>query len=241
METMSRARFAVHASVVLMLVGLVSWPEQRRLRASPFWGSRPVVTSGPTAPGGDPRFPEEPPDGRQRQIGFGTISYASAPAAPGIPSLGQKLTENAYENRRPPLPPEMLALGARINAIVGYTRTSANEAIPFARVWLRNVRTGEIEARAVADQFGQFLFLDIHPTGYVVELIGPDGTVIAASALVSIGNGDVRQTALFVPVGGPRRATAPAATAGAPQMINTAVDTGVSRVGQPERAVSPQR
>jgi len=241
METMSRARFAVHASVVLMLVGLVSWPEQRRLRANPFWGSRPVGTSGPTAPGGDPRFPEEPSDGRQRQIGFGTISYASAPAAPGIPSLGQKLTENAYENRRPPLPPEMLALGARINAIVGYTRTSANEAIPFARVWLRNVRTGEIEARAVADQFGQFLFLDIHPTGYVVELIGPDGTVIAASALVSIGNGDVRQTALFVPVGGPRRATPPAATPGAPQMINTAVDTGVSRVGQPERAVSPQR
>ncbi len=241
MDTMSRARFAVHASVVLTLVALVSWPEQRRLRANPFWGSAPVGTSGPTTPGGDPRFSEESSDGRQRQIGFGTISYASAPAAPGTLSLDQKLAENAYENRRSLLPPEMLALGAKINGIVGYTRTSANEAIPFARVWLRNVRTGEIEARAVADQFGQFMFLDIHPNGYVVELIGPDGTVIAASAFVSIGTGDLRQTTLFVPVGGPRRATPPAATAGAPQMINTAVDTGVSRLGQPERAVSPQR
>jgi hypothetical protein len=241
MDTMSRARFAVQVSVVLTLVALVSWPEQRQLRANPFWGSAPVETSGPTTRGGDPRFPEEPSDGRQRQIGFGRASYISAPAAPGIPNLDQKLAENVYENRRSLLPPEMLALGATINAIVGYTRTSANEAIPFARVWLRNVRTGEIEARAVADQFGQFLFLDIRPTGYVVEVIGPDGTVIAASALVSIGTGDLRQTTLFVPIGGPRPTTPPAATAGAAQMINTAVATGVSRVGQPERAVSPQR
>jgi hypothetical protein len=240
MDTMSRARFAVHVSVVLALVALVSGPEQRRLRASPFWGYGPMLTAEPTTAGGDPRFPAEPFDGRQGQIGFGTVSYVSAPAVPGIPSLEQKLSENVYENRRSLLSPELLALGARINAILGYTRTSTNEAIPFARLWLRNVRTGEIEARAVADQFGQFLFLDIHPSGYVVELIGPDGTVMAASALLSIRTGELRHTTLFVPLGDPRGARL-TATAGAPRMIDTAADEGVSRVGQPERGVSPQR
>jgi hypothetical protein len=145
-----------------------------------------------------------------------------------------------YENRRSPLSPELLALGARFNAVLGYTRTSANESIPFARIRLRNVRTGEVEAQAVADQTGQFLFLDIHPTGYVVELIGPDGKVLAASGLLSVKTGDLHRTTLFVPVGGPTRML-PAATTVAPQIVNTAVDTGVSRVGQPERAVSPQR
>jgi hypothetical protein len=145
-----------------------------------------------------------------------------------------------YENRKSSLPDELLALGATINGILGDARTSTNAVIPFARVWLRNVRTGEIEARAVADRSGQFVFLDIRPTGYVVELIdGPDGAAIAASALVSVGLGELRRTTLFVPVGG--AAAISGAVAGAPQTIAAAVDTGVSRVGQPERAVSPQR
>jgi hypothetical protein len=182
-----------------------------------------------------------PPGDRQTRIGFGAVSYVARPGAPGVPGLEQQLSENVYENRRRSLlPDELLALGARVNAIVGYAHTSANAAIPFAQVWLRNVRTGEIEARAVADEFGRFVFLDIHPTGYVVELIGPDGMVIAASPFVSVGYGDVRQTAVFVTIGGPRRMTA-AAAAAASQTIDTAVNAGVSRVGQPERAVSPQR
>lgn len=228
MDVMSRARFAVQVVIVLTLVALVSWPE---LRATQFLASAPFLASGPASLRDDPRFPAK--------IGFGTASYVSGPTAPGMPSLDQKLAENVYENRRSLLPDDLLALGAKINGILGYTRMSTNEAIPFARVWLRNVRTGEIEARAVADRFGKFLFLDIRPTGYVVELIdGPDGTVIAASALVSVGIGELHRTTLFVPVGGPAMS---AATAGALQTINTAVDTGVSRVGQPERAVSPQR
>jgi hypothetical protein len=238
MDTMSGVRFAVHVAVVLMLVALVSWPEQRRLRANPFWGSAHSSASGPTSPEGDPERPHWQSDARQREIGFGRASYVFAPGAPGIPTLDEKLAENPYEKRRSPLSPALLALGASINAIVGYARTSANEAIPFARVWLRNVRTGEIEARAVADQLGQFLFLDIYPSGYVVELIGPEGAVLAATPLLSIGTGELRETTLFVSVGGPRRA---APLPGAPQMINTAVDNGVSKVGQPERGVSPQR
>ena len=227
---MSPVRFAVQVAGVVTLAALVSWPE---LRANQFFAPPTVLTTGSSTPGDGRRLPGRS-DRTAGEIGFGRASYVSTP---GAPSLEEKLAENAYENRRSAIPDELRALGARFNGILGYTRTSTNAIIPFARVWLRNVRTGEIEARAIADQSGQFVFLDIRPTGYVVELVdGPDGTVIAASSLVSVGIGDLHRTTLFVPVGGPATTAA-----GAPQQISTAADTGVSKVGQPERAVSPQR
>lgn len=95
----------------------------------------------------------------------------------------------------PVVPPiEIAALGGRVNALVGFARTSLNAPIPYARVVLRNIVTGEIVARAMANDQGRFLFLDLDANAYVVELLGPDGSVIAISPLVTLGRGDLRQT-----------------------------------------------
>src|SRR5688572_3110198 len=103
MKVMSRARFAVQVLVVSTLVALVSWPE---LRANQYLASSPALASGPSSPD-DPRLPGRS-DRRQSEIGFGTASYVSGPTAPGMPGLDEKLAENVYENRRSPLPDELL-------------------------------------------------------------------------------------------------------------------------------------
>jgi len=73
-----------------------------------------------------------------------------------------------------------------------------NTPIAYARVVLRNLRTGQIHARTVANERGEFSFVDLEANAYVVELLGPDGSVVAASPMVSMARGDVRQTELRV-------------------------------------------
>ena len=96
------------------------------------------------------------------------------------------------------IPLEVLQAGGSINAIMGRARTSLNTPIPYARLVLRNIRTGAIEARATANEEGRYTFLDVQSSAYVVELIGPDGSVIAASEMVALAIGDVRETTVRV-------------------------------------------
>ena len=91
-------------------------------------------------------------------------------------------------------PIAVAAVGGKFNALVGVAQTSLNIPIPYARIVVRNIQTGRIEARATANDVGRFSFLDLDPSVYVVELLGPAGSVVAASQVIPLGRGDVRQT-----------------------------------------------
>jgi hypothetical protein len=91
-------------------------------------------------------------------------------------------------------PGAIAALGGRNNALVGLAQNSLNAVIPRARVVLRDIRTGEPLQQATADELGQFSFIDLVPSEYVVELLGPDGSVVAASEVVTSSKGRLVRT-----------------------------------------------
>jgi hypothetical protein len=108
--------------------------------------------------------------------------------------MGGGRNSNSQANRPFYTPYAVAALGGKLNALTGLARTSLNAPIPYAKVLLRNIRTGQVMARATANDQGQFSFLDLDSSSYVVELLGEDGSVVAASPMVALGLGDVRQT-----------------------------------------------
>jgi len=63
---------------------------------------------------------------------------------------------------------------------------------------LRNIQTGEALHHATADELGQFSFVDLAPSDYVVELLGPDGSVVAASEVVKTSKGRLLRTVVRV-------------------------------------------
>jgi len=95
-------------------------------------------------------------------------------------------------------PGAIAAFGGRDNALVGLAQNSLNAVIPRARVVLRDIRTGEALQQTTADELGQFSFIDLVPGDYVVELLGPDGSVAAASEVLTTSKGGLLRTVVRV-------------------------------------------
>jgi hypothetical protein len=173
---------AMQASIVLTMVTVVSWPEVRPVRQQSVWRYAPAaVLQARTNDAA--RFSDE------SRMRFDQTVFNRAPAYQAPVGAGE------LDRTSPFMPPiGVAALGGRVNALVGYARTSLNAPIPYARVVLRNIATGEILARGVANDQGRFSFLDLDGSTYVIELLGPDGSVVATSAMVRLGRGDLLQT-----------------------------------------------
>jgi hypothetical protein len=100
---------------------------------------------------------------------------------------------------RPGMSLNEAALGGKLNALLGFARTSLNAPIPYARVVLRNIITGRVMGQAIANDQGMFSFLDLDASLYIVELLGPDGSVIATSSMMTLARGDLRRTEIRAP------------------------------------------
>ena len=96
---------------------------------------------------------------------------------------------------------------ARVGASAGSGGTSVigaawkvdNTPIPGARVQLRNLVSGKVEAIAVADQAGQFAFSRIEGGTYAVELLGENGKIATVGHAFVIAPGET--VATFVRLG----------------------------------------
>ena len=240
---MSRTFFRFQAVFVLALCALVSWPHFRPARAAPtVWR-----TGGPLEPqrdlSADRRVTGGESTQRVRKIGYGSAGASDA-AGPGRGSAAHALDETGLDDRRmlPDTPADVAAAGGLINAIVGRARTALNTPVPYARMALRNLVTGKIEAHATADHEGHFTFLDVVPSGYVVELVGADGSVIAASDVMTVGKGDMKQATVRV-----ASASTVAAVFGntlgptVAEPVKAAADSHVSKVNQQDATLSPRR
>lgn len=84
--------------------------------------------------------------------------------------------------------------------VQGNAWTAENAPIPAARVRLRNVTSGRIQATTVTGDAGQFIFANVEPASYVVELMNESATVLAVSHGFTIGSGET--VATFVRLGG---------------------------------------
>ena len=232
---MTPVRFGVHVLIVLILMLAVSWPELGQVGAVSVWR-----VGGPLSGGrGVVRVAHRSGDGAGR-FGFGSTAYAPSTGVGGN-ALRERLSTDSVEGkRRRGIPEGVLALGGKFNAILGRARTALNSPMPGALLVLRSLTTGRVEARATANEAGEFLFLDVMPSDYVVELVGAGGEVNATSESLTVDVGDLvettvrgaSQSALKALFGSVMHGTANDA-------VSAASRDGVTQVTAPERCVSP--
>jgi hypothetical protein len=194
---MNRTRFGVQTLIVVTLIMLVSWPQFRPVRAASVWRTSPDAAAVRTGlESFTTSLTEDARGGTTRGRVFGLTSEEEAEAA----RLAARRAEDAAR-RNFVTPSAVAAFGATLNVLTGRARTSLNTPIPYAKVLLRDIRTGAIIARVTANEEGRFTFIDLDASSYIVELIGADGSVVAASEMVAMRNGDLRDTTLRVAVG----------------------------------------
>ena len=91
--------------------------------------------------------------------------------------------------------PRVAAAPAPAGASVqGNVWTARNAPIPHARVRLRNADTGRVAGTAQANEDGRFMFGNVEPGVYFVELVNETGAVLAVGSRFSIGAGETLAT-----------------------------------------------
>ncbi len=86
-----------------------------------------------------------------------------------------------------------------MTSVLGGAWKIDNTPIPGARLRLRNVVSGKVEATTVADQAGQFTFSRMEGGTYVVELLDEHAKVVAVGQGFVIAPGET--VATFVRLG----------------------------------------
>lgn len=108
----------------------------------------------------------------RRATRLGTVAVvvvcamAAAPRADGPPPA------------RTPARVGAVTVAGGTTSVLGVAWTVDNTPIPDARVQLRNLVSGKVEAKAVADDAGQFIFSPIEGGTYVVELLGDNDKIL---------------------------------------------------------------
>ena len=93
---------------------------------------------------------------------------------------------------RPAQPSEAIAVSA--TTIQGGAWYANNTPIPQARLRLRSVVTGKVEATTQANAAGEFTFSDIAEGTYLVELVSKGGRVLAVGQTFTVVPGETVAT-----------------------------------------------
>jgi hypothetical protein len=188
---MKRAHLGIQAAIVLAMVSFVSWPQFRPVRLQSIWRYTPAaVLEARTTDAA--RYTGAAAASSPRPF-IGELSSSSTNLVPT--SHGSTVVDDALPEITPGA---IAAFGGTENALVGLAQNSLNASIPRARVVLRDIRTGEALQQTTADELGQFWFVDLPSSEYVVELVGPDGSVVAASEVVKTSKGHLLRTVVRV-------------------------------------------
>jgi hypothetical protein len=182
---MKRTHLGIQAIIVLAMVWCVSWPEFRPVRAQTIWRYSPEAAL------------EARTADAARYTNPGVVSSRREPPSQPLPSPTPQspLVDDEHLGFTPGA---IAVLGGRNNALVGLAQNSLNAVIPRARVVLRDIRTGDALQQTTADDLGQFSFIDLTPSDYIVELLGPDGSVVGTSEVVTTSKGGLLRTVVRV-------------------------------------------
>jgi len=94
--------------------------------------------------------------------------------------------------------------GSRSNVLTiiqGNALTSANGPLPGTIVRLRDARFGRVIETQRTDKSGSFAFQVVDPGTYIVELLGQNQTVLAASQIINVNAGEAVSAIVKLPVG----------------------------------------
>lgn len=120
----------------------------------------------------------------------------------------------------------------------GVAWNSDNSTIPNAKVRLRNIHSGKVEANAVTGEDGRFTFSPVEGGPYVVELLGDNGRVVAVGESFRVEPGETAAT--FVRLSPRRPWLAAIFSNAATGVIAAASHAGVTATGSGSRPISPQ-
>ncbi len=130
----------------------------------------------------------------------------------------------------------LVAVG--ITTVIGWAREADNAPVRRARLQLRNVVTGYIEATAVADDAGEFAFEGFEGGTYVVELVDDGNDVLGVGQVFNVAPGETVATFL-------KLAEAPSFVTGlfqntASSVLSAAAGAGVIGVVPTGDPISPE-
>ena len=122
--------------------------------------------------------------------------------------------------------------------VIGWAREADNAPVRRARLQLRNVVTGYVEATAVADDAGEFAFEGFEGGTYVVELVDDGNDVLGVGQVFNVAPGETVATFL-------KLAKAPSFVTGlfqntASSVLSAAAGAGVIGVVPTGDPISPE-
>jgi hypothetical protein len=114
---------------------------------------------------------------------------AIARATPGSAAPALKTVSRMLPGTRPGV----------LTTIQGNALDSANGALPNALVRLRDARIGRIIDSQISDKSGLFEFKGVDPGSYIVEIVGNDHTILAASQMLNVNAGEAISAVVKLP------------------------------------------
>ena len=128
------------------------------------------------------------------------IVLATATVAAGQQSaVRTPSTTSARAAVRPPAPRALVGVRPSVTIIQGNALNSTNGQMANTMVRLRDARFGQIVDTELTDRSGLFAFRSIDPGSYIVELIGNDSSVLAASDILNVEAGEVASAVVKLP------------------------------------------
>jgi hypothetical protein len=138
--------------------------------------------------------------------------------------------------------PKVAARASAFSTIMGNALDSSDGQLANVVVRLRDARFGRIVESQYTDQSGIFTFKAVDPGSYIVEILGNDDTVLAASQLLNVNAGETASTVVKLPSKVPSFAgmTGTASTPSAYALVLEAVATGITAL-VPTAPISPNQ
>ena len=87
----------------------------------------------------------------------------------------------------------------RSASIQGVAWHADNSPVALAKIRLRNVVNGRIQGGVIANEEGRFVFPEVQPGAYLVELVDDDGRVLAVGHTFSLASGETVATFVRLP------------------------------------------
>jgi hypothetical protein len=136
----------------------------------------------------------------------------------------------AMRSARPRTVP--FARNTGFTTIQGNALDSSSGQLPNVVVRLRDARFGQIIDRQLTDNSGMFAFQSVDPGSYIVEMMGADSTVLAASQILELNAGEVILAIVQLPFKSPAFASLLGAnsTSTAAAIVTEAAASGVVAV-----------
>ena len=129
----------------------------------------------------------------------GVRSIAQQPATKGVSTVPKTATRAVVTPTPIGVP---LLPGTKRNiftTIQGNALDSANGALANSAIRLRDARFGRVIEATTTDRAGLFGFGTVDPGSYIVEVMGNDNSVLAASQIINVNSGEAATAVVKLP------------------------------------------